>query len=344
MTSVFLDTLKRQNTPRPPVWYMRQAGRVLPSYLKLKEKHSFWEMMKNPALAAEITLLPVHDLGVDAAILFSDILVIPYAMGMGLDFTDNGPQFEKPIRMMNNPMKNMRPEPDKLNYIYNTIDEIIKTRPKDTPLIGFCGAPLTVLSFMVQGLGSRPDFSDTVKWMFANQNTLKQLIDTVTEMTLIYVKKQVNHGIDAFQLFETNAGLIPNEFYEKFFLPSVKKIATAVREEGVPFIYFPKGIGNGLHMINYDICDFLSVDWLTSLERARALVDDKVGLQGNLDPRLLFASKKDIETELNKFLAFGRKNQDWIFNLGHGFMPGTPFENACFITDWVKNQNWESWT
>ncbi len=340
MNNILLDKLKGKPTERPPIWYMRQAGRVLPSYLKLKEKHSFWEMMKEPSLAAEVTLLPVHDLGVDAAILFSDILVIPYAMGMGLDFTDKGPVFKKPVKTMNNPMDKINPDPEKLNYIYQVINEIITTSPSHIPLIGFSGAPLTVLSFMIQGLGSRSDFTDAVKWMFSNQDTLKKLIDAVTDLTLIYVKQQIKHGIEVFQLFETNAGLIPNDFYKKFFLPSIKKISAAVREEGVPFIFFPKGIGNGYDMINYDLCDYLSVDWQTPIEYARKITDNSIGLQGNLDPRILFADKKVIENELQHFLTFGRKEKNWIFNLGHGFMPETPFENARFITDWVKNQRW----
>jgi len=341
MNSLFLDTLKGKQTERPPVWYMRQAGRVLPSYLKLKEKHSFWEMMKDPELAAKVTLLPVHDLGVDAAILFSDILVIPYALGMGLDFTDKGPVFDHPIKTMDDPLKHFHPDEKRLEYIYNAIDAILRIRPENNPLIGFCGAPLTVLSFMIQGLGSRSDFTDAVKWMFAHPDTLRKLIDVVTEMTLVYVQKQIDHGINAFQLFETNAGLIPNEMYDAFFMPSVKKISRAVREQGIPFIFFPKGIGNEIKNIDYDVCDFLSVDWLTSLEQARKLVDKKVGLQGNLDPRMLFASQDVIEKELQKFLVYGREHKDWVFNLGHGFIPGTPFENARFVTDWVKNQNWD---
>ena len=340
MTSLFLDTLKGEITPRPPVWYMRQAGRVLPSYLKIKEKYSFWQLMKDPELASEVTLLPVHDLGVDAAILFSDILVIPYAMGMGLDFTDAGPVFEKPLKQWDNPVEIMKPEPEKLEYIYAAIEQIKKVRPENTPLIGFCGAPLTVISFMLQGLGSRSDFSDAVKWMFAHQDNIQPLVDAVTELTLIYIKNQIKHGIDAFQLFETNAGLIPNEFYRKIFLPSVGKIAQAVREEGIPFIYFPKGIGDGLQMLGPQHADFISVDWLTPLERARKVLDNNIGLQGNLDPRMLFADKKAIEKELTKYLNFGRKHQNWIFNLGHGFLPGTPFENARFVTDWIKEQPW----
>lgn len=341
MQSVFVDTLKGKPTSRPPVWYMRQAGRVLPSYLNLKEKHSFWEMMKSPELAAEVTLLPVHDLGVDAAILFSDILVIPYAMGMGLDFTDNGPVFEKPIRMIDKPLDALHPNPEKLNYIYSAIDKTLKSRPENTPLIGFCGAPLTVLSFMIQGLGSRSDFSDAVKWMFANKPDLRKLVEAVTELSLIYIKNQIKHGIDAFQLFETNAGLIPNAFYKEIFLPSVEKIAQAVRDEGVPFIFFPKGIGNGLEMITPAHADFLSVDWLTPMDQARRILDPSIGLQGNVDPRLLFAPQAVIENELKKYLDFGRKHQDWIFNLGHGFLPGTPFENARYVTDWVKSQEWK---
>ncbi len=334
MNSILLDTLHGKETERPPVWYMRQAGRVLPSYLKLKEKHSFWEMMQSKELAAKVTLLPVYDLGVDAAILFSDILVIPYAMGMGLDFTDKGPVFENPLKDIITPKFN--PQPEKLNYIYDTVDEIIKIRPADIPLIGFCGAPLTVLSFMIQGLGSRSNFQDAVIYIFKNKKQIKRIIDEVTELSIEYALNQIKHGVEVFQLFETNAGLIPNELYFELFLPSVKKISKAVRDTGTPFIYFPKGLGMGIKEINKDICDFVSIDWQTPIEEARRLIDKEVGLQGNLDPRILFADKKSIEKELNKFLQFGRKNKNWIFNLGHGFLPETPFENAKFITDWVK--------
>jgi len=272
--------------------------------------------------------------------LFSDILVIPYALGMGLDFTERGPVFEKPLKQFENPAKQLHPKPEKLEYIYNTIDQIKDIRPENTPLIGFCGAPLTVLSFMLQGLGSRSDFSDAVKWMFVHPQQLQTLVEAVTEVTLVYIKNQIKHGIDAFQLFETNAGLIPNNMYRRVFLPSVEKIAAAVREEGIPFIFFPKGIGDGLHMLGPQHADFVSVDWLTPLRRARDMLDRNIGLQGNLDPRLLFADKKVIEKELNNYLNFGRKHQNWIFNLGHGFLPGTPFENARFVTNWIKEQKW----
>jgi uroporphyrinogen decarboxylase len=340
MSSILIDTLKGKSTSRPPVWYMRQAGRVLPNYLKLKEKHTFWEMMKQPELAAEVTLLPVYDLGVDAAILFSDILVIPYAMGMGLDFTDKGPVFENPLKNVDNPLSLFHPDSSKLNYIYQVIDKIIETKPADIPLIGFCGAPLTVLTFMIQGLGSRSNFEDAIKYFFREKKKTVQIIELVTEMSIEYALNQIKHGAQVFQLFDTNAGLVPNTLYFELFGESIKKISDAVRQTGTPFIFFPKGIGAGISEINYDICDYVSVDWQTPIEKARKLVDPKVGLQGNLDPRIVFTDKQTIEFELNKFLKFGRENQNWIFNLGHGFLPESPFENAKFITDWVKGQDW----
>ena len=340
MNSIFIDTLKGKETSRPPVWFMRQAGRVLPSYLKLKEKHTFWQMMKDPSLAAQVTLLPVHDLGVDAAILFSDILVIPYAMGMGLDFTDEGPVFETPLKDVADPLTKLNPDPSKLQYIYNAIDKIIETKPENTPLIGFCGAPLTVLLFMIQGLGTRSNFSDAEKFFFKNKELTKKLAEAVTELSIEYALQQVKHGISAFQLFDTHAGIIPFELYKEIFLPSVKKIAEAVRKTGTPFIFFPKGIGTGITEINYDYCDYLSIDWQTPLEHARKMVDSRVGLQGNLDPRLLFADQKTIQQELEKFIPFYKEEKNFIFNLGHGLVPGIPVENVKFVIDWIKSVKW----
>jgi uroporphyrinogen decarboxylase len=152
---LILKTLSGQETERPPMWFMRQAGRVLPSYLAIKEKYTFWQMMQSPEIGAQVTLLPINDLGVDAAILFSDILVVPYAMGMGLDFTDNGPQFDAPLSKMDDPLKQLRPDPDKLEYIYKVIDQVKATKPDNIPLIGFCGAPFTVLLYMLQGLSKK---------------------------------------------------------------------------------------------------------------------------------------------------------------------------------------------
>lgn len=339
--SILLKTLRGEKTERPPVWFMRQAGRVLPSYMKIKENYTFWQMMQNPEIAAKVTLLPVDDLGVDTGILFSDILVIPHALGMGLEFNDSGPLFDQPLAYRENPLAGLNPDPSKLNYIYQVIDEIIRTKSDDIPLIGFCGAPLTVLLFMLQGLGRKGDFPEAIKFIYENKATTKKLIEVVTDLSVIYAQEQCNHGIEVFQLFDTHAGLIPADLYHDLFMPATKKIAAAVREKGIPFIFFPKGLGTGIAQITPEDCDYLSIDWQTPLDLARKLVDPNIGLQGNVDPRLLYASQPEIEKALEPYIEFGSKNQNWIFNLGHGFMPGISFENALFLAEWVKRTDWK---
>lgn len=338
--SILLQTLAGETAKRPPMWFMRQAGRVLPNYLKLKEKHSFWQMMQNPKLAAEVTLMPVDDLGVDAAILFSDILVIPYAMGMGLDFTDNGPVFSKPLAQRDDVLSALHPNPEKLQYIYNVIDEIVKQKQKHIPLIGFCGAPLTVLLYMLQGLSSKREFPEAIEFIYKNKKTTKSLIDRITELSIIYAKEQIKHGVQIFQLFDTHAGIIPFALYEELFMPATQKIANAVREENIPFIFFPKGIGLGIEKITPEITDYLSIDWQTDLYSARKIVHKDVGLQGNIDPRILYANQSEIAKILAGYLKFGAENSNWIINFGHGFMPGLSYENAKFMVAWLKSVNW----
>jgi uroporphyrinogen decarboxylase len=335
-----LNTLQGEKTKRPPVWFMRQAGRILPSYNKIKERYTFWQMMQDPEIAAKVTLLPVDDLGVDAAILFSDILVVPYAMGMGIEFTDSGPVFVQPLAFRENPLTGLNPDPAKLNYIYKVIDQIVRTRKEDIPLIGFCGAPLTVLLFMLQGLGRKSDFPDAIRFIYQNRETTRQLIEVITDLSVIYAREQIKHGVEIFQLFDTHAGLIPADLYIDLFMPSTRKVAAVIREKNIPFIFFPKGLGTGISQITPDDCDYLSIDWQTPLNLARKLVDPKIGLQGNIDPRLLYASQPEIEKALKPYIEFGKNNPNWIFNLGHGFLPGISYENALFLANWVKKTDW----
>lgn len=335
-----LKTLKGEYTERPPIWYMRQAGRVLPSYRALKEKYSFWQMMKDPELAAKVTLLPIDDLKVDAAILFSDILVIPYAMGMGLDFTDEGPVFEEALHLKADPVASLNPNPDKLQYIYNAIDKVVEKKPGHIPLIGFCGGPLTVLCYMLQGLSNKEGFPEAIEFIYRNKRTTQRLVEAVKELSLVYIRNQVKHGIGAFQLFESNAGILPFNLYKELFLPVVKDMAREVRDLNIPFIFFPKDIGAGIKNITPDDCDFLSIDWQTPIQTARELVHPEIGLQGNIDPRLLYADEKEIIKELEGLVAFGQENQNWVCNLGHGFKPGIPYEKIKFMTDWLLNADW----
>ncbi len=338
--SIFEKTLRGERTERPPVWFMRQAGRVLPSYLKMREAHSFSELMKSPELAAKVTLLPVYDLGVDAAILFSDILVIPEALGMELTFTDSGPRFATALKDLDNPMIIINPDASKLNYIYDVIDEIQKTKPNDTPLIGFCGAPFTTLCYMMQGLGTNHTFPDAVSLLYKNKALAHKLLSAITELSIEYALNQVKHGVAAFQIFETHAGLIPSDLYFEMAMPYVRRISNAVMNTKTPVIFLPKGLGCGIGKITPEDTNFLSIDWQATIYDARELVHHDIGLQGNLDPRLLLADKETILSTLENYKFFGNEYQNWIFNLGHGFIPGIPFENAKLVVDWIKETKW----
>lgn len=339
--SLFIKTLNGVRTERPPVWFMRQAGRVLPSYLKLREKYGFSELMQSPELAAKVTLLPVYDLGVDAAILFSDILVIPSALGMKLEFTDSGPRFETALKELSDPIGSLSPDASKLEYIYRVIDEVQRTKPTGFPLIGFCGAPFTTLCYMVQGLSSNHTFPEAVALLYKNKALAHQLLSLITELSVEYATNQVKRGVSAFQIFETHAGLIPSELYFEMIMPYVRKISASVMEMGCPVIFLPKGLGTGISHIKPEDTNFLSIDWQTPIEEARKLVHPEIGIQGNLDPRLLLADQSTILETLGKFVSFGSQNQDWIFNLGHGFIAGIPFENARLVVDWVKQTDWK---
>ncbi len=339
--SQFIKVLKGEKTERPPVWFMRQAGRVLPSYLEMRKQYSFKELMLSPELAAKVTLLPVYDLDVDAAILFSDILVIPEALGMELKFTDSGPRFTNPLKDFDNPENQLKPDPSKLNYIYDVIDEIQKTKPANIPLIGFCGAPFTTLCYMIQGLGTNHTFPDAVTLLYKDKTTAHKLFNAITDLSVEYALNQVKHGISVFQIFETHAGLIPSDLYFEMIMPYVRKISKAVMDAGTPVIFLPKGLGTGIKHIKPGDADFISIDWQTPIKEARELVHNDLGLQGNLDPRLLMGNKETILQTLEKYIDFGSKNYNWIFNLGHGFIPGIPYENAKLVVDWIKQTNWK---
>jgi len=341
MNTLFIDTLKGIKRERPPVWFMRQAGRIIPEYQVLREKYSFHELMHTPELTAEVTLQPVRRLGVDTAILFSDILVIPEAMGMKLDFTDRGPRFETPLKDIKDPLDFLNADPDKLGHVYTAIDVIMATKPTDTPLIGFCGAPLTTLLYMVQGISSNHQFPAAVDMIYRDRKTTDRLLEAITDLSIEYALTQVKHGINAFQLFDTHAGIIPYPLYNEMMLPHVRRILRAVQETGTPVIFFPKGLGAGMKVLKKENFDFVGVDWQLSLEDAKEMVGPATGVQGNLDPRILTTDTDTIRKELESYIAFGSREHKWIFNLGHGVLPDTPFENAKFVVDWVKSADWK---
>ena len=337
MSSIFLDTLSGIKTSRPPIWFMRQAGRILPSYQKLKLSHSFDDLMKNKELASKVTLMPINDLGVDAAILFSDILIIPESIGMNLEFTDNGPKFHNPI--VDDKVNDLLFDPSKLNHVYSNIKEI-KKNDKKTPLIGFCGGPLTTFLFMFRGNEKDKSFNNALKFFYSNKKESIKILDKLTEASIQYVEGQIDAGIDCFQLFETYCGIIPSDLYKEIVLPLSVKILDVARDKNIPTIFFPKNFNDGLKYINSDICDFVSIDWNLSLEYAREVVDSSVGIQGNMNPRLFYSSYEEIDMYLNGLLNFGEKNYDWIFNLGHGFLPDIDHLKVKHVVKWIKEANW----
>ncbi len=338
MENIFLNTLLGKRCQRPPVWLMRQAGRALPRYQELRQRYTFAELMTTPELAAQVTLLPVEDLGVDAAILFSDILTVPVAMGMDIEWTEQGPKFLHPLAHYQHPLRHLNPQPERLDYIYAAIDRVVSR--SHVPLIGFCGAPLTTLCYMLQGISTKSTFPEAKRFFYERKEETRQLIDMVTEFSIEYVTRQVEHGIDAFQLFESHAGLLPADLYMELFLPAVCRITDAARSRGIPLIFFPKGLGSGLKHITPDVCDFVSIDWQTSLTEARQMVHPGVGLQGNFDPHLLFASQEEIARTLDSCRPFFAQHPQWIVNLGHGVLAGTPFENIQFFVNRIKEINW----
>ena len=338
MESVFLNTLIGRECHRPPVWLMRQAGRVLPRYQQLRKQYSFSELISTPALAARVTMLPVEDLGVDAAILFSDILTVPMAMGMEIEWTERGPRFPHPLAGYQYPLKHLRPQPDRLGYVYQAIDRVVEQ--SRVPLIGFCGAPLTTLCYMLQGISTKQTFPEAKKFFYERREETRQLIDIVTDFSIEYATRQIEHGIDAFQLFESHAGLLPTDVYVELFLPAVCRITDAVRSMGIPLIFFPKGLSSGLKRITPEVCDFVSIDWQISLRDARQMVHPEVGLQGNIDPHLLFAPQEEIRKVMEGYKPFFREHPKWVVNLGHGVLADTPLENVKFLINWIKETDW----
>ena len=337
MNNIFLDTINGKSSSRPPVWFMRQAGRILPSYRKLKESHNFYDMMKDPELSSEVTLLPIDELGVDSAILFSDILVIPDALGLDLIFTKNGPKFTNALN--NESFNHLNFDPQKLEYIYTNIKKTVENK-NTTPLIGFCGGPLTTFMFMFRGDETQKRFKDAIKFFYNNRKESMKIIEQITEASIVYVENQIKSGIQCFQLFETYCGSIPYDLYKECILPYSKKILNRAKELGCPTIFFPKDFSLGLKYINKDLCDFVSIDWTMNLEDARNLVDKNVGLQGNMDPRIFYYDELKIESYLESLSSFGKNNHDWIFNLGHGFLPDIDYKKVQNVVNWIKNKNW----
>ncbi|MCB1147508.1 MAG: uroporphyrinogen decarboxylase [Leptospiraceae bacterium] len=325
-----------------PLWFMRQAGRVLPRYLKLRESYSFDTLMKESELAAKVTLLPIEDLKVNGAILFSDILVIPEALGMELKFTDAGPRFSSPLSQAPNSIEHLSFDDSKLQHVYKTLEILTRELPQKVTMIGFCGAPLTVFCYMVQGLGSDHDFPAAVSLFYKEEKLRNILLEKITQASIEYAKHQVAAGARVFQLFDTWAGILPAKDFTEIILPYVQRILTSIRETGVPVIYFPRGLGLANSAITSEIADGLGVDWQSDLAEIDSIVPADITLQGNLDPRRVKAGWPFVQPALDQLIEFHiarrAKPGKHIFNLGHGVIPGTKMETLQKIVQRIQEK------
>ena len=333
---LLLDALNGDNVSRPPVWMMRQAGRYLPDFMKLREKYDFFTRCKTPELAAKITLMPIEQIGTDAAILFSDILVVPQAMGVDVEMRKElGPFIPKPIREAKQIEKIVIPDvDDNLNYVFEAIRLSKQMIDNRVPLIGFAGSPWTVLCYMVQGQGSK-NFDIAKSFCFSQPEAAHMLLEKITTTTIKYLKSKVKAGVNVIQLFDSWGGLLSEDDYQKFSWHYNQKIIDSLKSK-TKIISFSKGCWFALPLMAKSGVDALGIDWTCSARNARYLTGGKVTLQGNLDPSRLMSTPKEIEKLTKKMIAeFGV--QKYIVNLGHGILPNVPVDNAKAFVNAVKN-------
>jgi uroporphyrinogen decarboxylase len=337
----FLRALLREPVDFTPVWLMRQAGRYLPEYCETRRRAgSFLNLCKDPGLACEVTLQPLARYGLDAAILFSDILTVPDAMGLGLYFADGeGPKFERPLRDEWEIRDLQAPDPNvQLRYVMDAVAEIRRALADSVPLIGFSGSPFTLACYMVEGGGS-DDFRTVKTMLFDRPDLLHRILDVTTTAVTDYLNAQIESGAQAVQIFDTWGGALPAHAYREFSLAYMERIVADLKKthdgERVPSIVFTKGGGQWLEAIADIGCDAIGLDWTTDIGEARKRVGDKVALQGNMDPMALFASNEAVQKEAGRILDAYGPGSGHVFNLGHGISQYTPPERVSALVDAV---------
>ncbi|MFZ5557034.1 MAG: uroporphyrinogen decarboxylase [Pseudomonadota bacterium] len=337
----FLRALLRQPTPYTPIWIMRQAGRYLPEYNQTRSRAgSFLSLCKNPDLATEVTLQPLARFPLDAAILFSDILTIPDAMGLGLYFAEGeGPKLERPLRDEWEVRDLTVPDPeDHLVYVLQAVAQIRKALDGEVPLIGFSGSPFTLACYMIEGGGS-DDFRHTRTMLYRRPDLLHQILEKNAAAVSAYLNAQIAHGAQAVMVFDTWGGMLSHAAFHEFSLPYLQRVVSELTREcdgrRVPSIVFTKGGGLWLESLAEIGCDALGVDWAVDIGAARRRVGDRVALQGNLDPMVLMSSPETIKAEAAKVLQSYGAGAGHVFNLGHGVSQHTPPENVAALVDAV---------
>ncbi len=315
---------------------MRQAGRYLPEYRAIREKTDFLTLCKTPELASEVTVQPVDIIGVDAAILFSDILVIPEAMGMDLEIVESrGPTFGDPIRSLEDVRRlNTDGVTERLQYVMDAITMTKEKLAGRVPLIGFSGAPWTLMTYMVEGKGSK-NFDVVKRFIYNEPAAAHELLQKLSDAVVDYLNAKIRAGCDAVQIFDTWAGILSPSDLEEFSLRYIKNICERLETNGAPVIVFAKGV-SAFDQLAAMKCDVVGLDWTQDIGQVRAAIGDRKALQGNMDPCVLFASKDMIRQETERVLERFGNGSGHIFNLGHGILPTVPPENAKYLVDCVK--------
>jgi len=339
---LLLRVARGEKTERPPVWLMRQAGRILPQYREIRNRLSgFKELVETPELACEVTIQPVDELDVDAAIIFSDILVIPDAMGLSYEMVESrGPIFPKVIKNAEDVAQLLKGEAaaDNLQYVYDAVSLTKKELNGRVPLLGFAGAPFTILAYMVEGKGSK-NFSEAKKMMYRSPELAHQLLDAITESTIAYLKRKAAAGADLVQIFDSWAGVLSADDFRTFSLPYIKRIAAALQPI-VPVTIFAKDAFHSLPQIAESNCNVVGLGWTMPAETARAQLGKDLVLQGNLDPCVLYADMPEVKKHTIKMLkSFGNHH---IANLGHGVNPDTPLDAVKCFVDTVKSFSYDN--
>ena len=332
---LLLRALRNEKVERPPVWMMRQAGRYLPDYIKLREKYDFFTRVQTPALATEITLQPVNQVGVDAAIIFSDILVIPQALGLTVLLEENkGPVLPKTIitKADINALETEGVE-EKLSYVMQALSLTKSELNGRVPLIGFAGAPWTIFCYMIEGKGSKT-WEKAKQFAYTQPLLAHELLQKITTITIAYLKAQVKAGADTLQVFDSWSGALSPADFKLFAQPYLIQIADALKDDA-PVILFPKGSWYALKDLSNSSAAGLGIDWCVSPEMARELTGNKITLQGNFDPAKLLAPIPEIKKSVIEMInSFGAQN--YIANLGHGITPNIPVDHARAFVDAVK--------
>jgi uroporphyrinogen decarboxylase len=332
---LFLKALKGETLERPPVWMMRQAGRYLPDFMTLKAKYDFFTRCQTPELATEITIMPIDQIGPDAAILFSDILVVLQAMQIPVEMKDGvGPWIPNPIRSTEDVAQSIVPDiHEHLGYVLDAVKMTKQALNERVPLIGFAGSPWTLLCYAVQGQGSK-NFDIAKGFCFSQPQAAHSLLQKITDTTIAYLKEKVRAGVDAVQIFDSWGGLLSPEDYQIFSWPYIQQIVTVLKNEA-PVIVFGKGCWFALNEMGRSGASALGVDWTCSARNARYLSGGKITLQGNFDPSRLLSPIPKIKKDVHKMITeFGKDK--YIVNLGHGILPNIPVDHAKAFVDAVK--------